>query len=219
MEKLILRSAFKIRALSLLVLPLTLASCNSAKLEDVFGIDANTQVVGSFSQYDNAKIVGTGRVRFNSPLPQSSSRSFSLKASLDQISNSSVSAIFYSSDLTVPTNNGVVVTFTRNGLQVQVTVAVGNSVSTVNSSRLTYYYPASLDVIIDVHNVGSQARVLIWRRDVLGYTAANADVDTARNGDVSPALSVSTGGGGFVGLSLSNATVSAASISSQKILD
>lgn len=215
MEKFILR-----RLLPILTLPFLFAGCNSAPMEEVTGIDSNTQIVGAFSQYDNAKITGTGRVRFTATLPNPSSRSLSLKANLDQtIANSSVAAIFYSSDATVPTNNGVVVTFSRNGLNVQVTIAVGNSVRTVNSSRLTFLYPASLDVIIDVHNVGSQARVLIWRRDSVGYTAGTADVDTDRSGDLDSALPISTGGGGFVGLSLTNATVSGAVIGVQKLLN
>lgn len=215
MEKLILRHLF------ILVLPLTLASCGGSGLEEVYGIDSNTLVVGSFSQYDNAKITGSGRVRFNTTLPLSSSRSFSLKASLDQtISNSTVAAIFYSTDLTVPTNNGVIVTFARNGINVQVTIAIGNSSATVNSSRLTFLNPVSLDLVIDVHNSGPQARVLIWRKDsTVGYTPATADVDTQRSGDLTGSLPSSTGGGGIVGLSIVNSTVSGAAIGPQKYLN
>lgn len=216
MEKYILNS-LKI----ILFLPLLLAACSGTNLEEVYGIDANSQVVGSFSQYDNAKITGTGRVRFTATLPNPSSRAFNLKASLDQtINNSSVSVIFYSEDSTVPTNKGIVVTFSRNGANVEVTISVnGSAASTVSSSKLVFYYPASLDVILDVHNVNGQARVLIWRRDLIGYTAATADVDTARSGDISPSINGLSATGTFAGLSITNATVSAASFSSQKLLD
>lgn len=189
-------------------------------MEEILGIDSNTQVVGSFSQYDKAKITGSGRVRFTATLPNPSSRSLHLSANLDQtIANSSVSAIFYSSDATVPTNNGVIVTFSRNGLNVEVKIAIGNSEHQVHSTRLNFLYPAALDVIIDVHNNGSQARVLIWRKDRMGYSADTADVDTIRPGDMVTNLPVSSGGGGFVGLSLTNATVSAATIGAQKLLN
>lgn len=201
-------------------------ACSGSKLEEVFGIDANTQIVGSFSQYDNAKITtsGTGRVRFTNTLVTASSRSFNLKAALDQsINNSSVAVIFHSSDATVPTSNGIVVKFSRNGASVDVKIAVngnnGGAGSTVTSSQLVYYYPASLDVILDVHNVNGQARVLIWRRDVVGYTAANADVDTARSGDISPSIEGLAGAGGYVGLEITNASVSAAQVTSQKLAD
>jgi hypothetical protein len=215
-EKFVLRSI----KTALFLTTLALAACSGSGLEEVYGIDSNTQVLGSFSQYDNAKITGTGRVRFTSPLPIASSRSFSLKAALDQnITTSSVSVIFYSSDATVPDNNGVIVKFARNGVNVDVTVSIGNSSSAINSSKTTFFYPAALDVVIDVHNVGSKSRVVIWRRDTVGYSAASADVDTSRTGDLVGSLPTSTGGGGFVGLSLTNATVSAAKVSSQYLLD
>ncbi|KYG63114.1 hypothetical protein AZI86_15475 [Bdellovibrio bacteriovorus] len=219
MEKLVLRS-LKI----ILVLPLILTACSGSNgLEEVYGIDSNTQIVGSFSQYDNAKITASGpaaRVRFTATVPQASSRAFNLKASLDQtINNSAVSVIFHSDDATVPNTRGIVVKFSRNGASVDVTISVNGTSRTVSSSKLAFYYPASLDLILDVHNVNNQARVLIWRRDVVGYTAANADVDTSRSGDLSSSLTGLSGAGGFVGLEILNATVSAASVTAQKSLD
>lgn len=219
MEKLILRS-LKIA----LVLPFILTACSGTNgLEQVYGIDSNTQIVGSFSQYDNAKITASGtaaRVRFTATVPTASSRAFNLKASLDQtINNSSVSVIFHSSDATVPNTNGIVVKFARNGASVEVTISVNGNSRSVSSSKLSFYYPTNLDVILDVHNVNNQARVLIWRRDVVGYTADNADVDTARSGDLSSPITGLSGAGGFVGLEILNATVSAASVTAQKSSD
>lgn len=199
----------------MLVAGLSLTACSSSDLEPVYGIDPNTIVVGTFTQYDNAKLISpSGTIRFDSVLPFYSNRSFSLKATLDEtLSTSSVKAIFYSSDQTLQqANDGISVTFARSGVNVTANISFNGSSAAVNSSKLTFYYPASLDVIIEVHNINNQARVFIWRRDLSILTAQTADVDTDRSADLASSVSKAAGTGGFVGLTLLNATVSAAKV-------
>ncbi len=210
MEKLILK-------FTLLLVAVTLASCDSPDLEDVIGIDSNTIVSGSFDQYDNAKISGTGRVRFSSTATSSRS-ALALRASLDDsLSSSSVSAHFYSPSVVVNPATGVVVTFTRNGAGVTGRISVNGTSRDISSSRLTYYFPTSLDLIIEVHNSGARARVLIWRRDLTIYTTDNADIDTERSGDLASGALSGVGGGLYEGLSLYLSTISAAQSSAPQV--
>ncbi|WP_373997701.1 hypothetical protein [Bdellovibrio bacteriovorus] len=212
MEKLILKSFL---ALSFL----TIAACSPAEVTDVSGIDSNTAISGSFQEYDANKIQGIGTIRFTTVLPVSSSRSMALKTSLDNVTSSSVSTVFYSSNAAIPSTNGVSVTFTRSGASVTAQISINGNSSMVSSSRLTFLVPTALDLIVEVHNVNSKARVLIWRRDQITYSPAVADVDTERSGDLVSSLPTQTGGGGFVGLIIQNSTVTAARVDLQKVLD
>ncbi|KYG63598.1 hypothetical protein AZI87_14465 [Bdellovibrio bacteriovorus] len=212
MEKLILKSFL---ALSFL----TIAACSPAEVTDVSGIDSNTAISGSFQEYDANKIQGIGTIRFTTVLPVSSSRSLALKTSLDNVSSSWVSTVFYSSNAAIPSTNGVAVTFTRSGASVTAQISINGNSSMVSSSRLTFLVPTALDLIVEVHNVNSKARVLIWRRDQITYSPTAADVDTDRSGDLVSSLPTQTGGGGFVGLIIQNSTVTAARVDLQKVLD
>lgn len=210
MEKLILRS--------LLILSfLAFSACGKVTEEDVSGIDSFTTISGSFSQNDKSKIVGSGTIRFLQTLTVASSRSVTLKASLDSaITASSISLIMYSPNSTLPESNGVRITFTRAGASVDGQIAFNGNTATMPSSALNYYYPASLDVVIDVHNVDSKARVMIWRRNMVQYAAATADIDTNSNVTSLPSLNAS---GIYMGLILQNATVLAAKVDNPKVLD
>ncbi|KYG60919.1 hypothetical protein AZI85_10715 [Bdellovibrio bacteriovorus] len=212
MEKLILKSFL---ALSFL----TIAACSPAEVTDVSGIDSNTAISGSFQEYDANKIQGIGTIRFTTVLPVSSSRSLALKTSLDNVSSSWVSTVFYSSNAAIPSTNGVAVTFTRSGASVTAQISINGNSSMVSASKLTFLVPTALDLIVEVHNVNSKARVLIWRRDQITYSPAVADVDTERSGDLVSSLPTQTGGGGFVGLIIQNSTVTAARVDLQKVLD
>lgn len=212
MEKLILKSFL---ALSFL----TIAACSPAEVTDVSGIDSNTAISGTFQEYDANKIQGIGTIRFTTVLPVSSSRSMALKTSLDNVSSSSVSTVFYSSNAAIPSTNGVAVTFSRSGASVTAQISINGNSSMVSSSRLTFLVPTALDLIVEVHNVNSKARVLIWRRDQITYSPTAADVDTDRSGDLVSSLPTQTGGGGFVGLIIQNSTVTAARVDLQKVLD
>ncbi|NUN04363.1 MAG: hypothetical protein HUU57_01260 [Bdellovibrio sp.] len=210
MEKLILRS--------LLILgTFVFAACGKVTEEDVSGIDSFTTVSGAFSQSDSTKIEGSGTIRFIQALNISSSRSFTLKASLDSaISASSISVIMYSPNSALPEANGIRITLTRSGASVNGQIAFNGNSASIPSSALTYYYPASLDLVIDVHNVASKARVMIWRRNMVQYGAATADIDT--DGNMS-SLPSQNGTGNYVGLILQNATVLAAKVDNPKVLD
>lgn len=215
MEKFILKS--------LLILGfLATAACSSGgEVEDISGLDSYSVVSGSFSQADSTAlhIAGTtGVVRFTSTLPGvSSSRSISLKASLNNVTLSDVSAVFYASDSSVSGSTGIVVTFSRTGASVNASITFNGQTCTVTSSDMGFYIPNNIDVVIDVHNVGTKSRVYIWRRDNLVYAPTSADVDS--NSDVSSALPTAVGPGTFAGLILNYATVTAAQVSTPKVLD
>lgn len=213
MEKLLLRS---LPILSLLVL----AACSGAQEEDISGIDGYTVITNSFSEYNANKVSGSGTILFNETLSVFSSRSLALKASLDQsIGTSSVSAVFYSANSTIPGNDGITVTFNRSGANVSGQISYnGNSVS-INSARMSYYFPTALDLIVEVHNIGSKAQVLVWRRDMTVYGPDTADINTNRAGDTNSALPTQTGSGSYVGLIIQNSTVTAARLGTQKVLD
>ncbi len=207
MEKLILKS--------LLVISMTLglAACGAVTTPDITGLDQYTYVSGGFNTANDTTLDGTGVVRFTEVLPGIlTGRALKIKAQLDQtIALSSVTAAFYSSSLSLATNNGVFVKFIRSGINVNVEISVNGTTSTVNSSRVTTYFPASLDLVVEVHNEAAKVRVFVWRRDNMIYSATTADIDTERVGDISPALpSSSSGTGQFAGLILQNAVVTAA---------
>lgn len=211
MEKFILRTQLKFM---LPWIAISVAGCSVTDLEPVNGIDANTIVQGSFAQYDNAKISGLGTIRFDQGLPLNSNRSLSLQASLDQtIALSSVTAILFSSNSSLNTNDGLRIELSRNGASVQGSVSLNGQQALINPARLTFYYPANLDLVIYFNNAMTPARILMWRRDLIGYTPLNADVDTQRGGDLSGSLPVATAGGSISGLVIKNSTISRATIS------
>lgn len=212
MEKFFLRSLLTISALSLI-------ACSGTEVTEISGIDPNTIVSGSFTQYDNSTISGSGVLRFTEALTINSSKSFTLKASLDQINSSSVAVVFYSANSSIPTNDGVTVTFSRSGASVNGQISLNGNAAMVNTTKMSYYFPTSLDVIVEVHNVGSKARVLIWRRNMVEYAPETADVDSNRSGDLESTLPTQKGAGPYVGLIIQNSTVSAARLESQKVLD
>lgn len=210
MEKLILK-------ISLLCSIFVLSACGVVETEDISGLDPYDIVSGAFDKADSEEISGIGTILFSSPLA-SSSRSMALKAQLDgTISNSWVAATFYSSDSGLAANNGLVVRFDRSGVNVIGSVTFNGTTVQMNSSRLSAYFPASLDVIIDVKNTSPKARVLIWRRDMVTYSVASADINTDSATDVSGALPNQRGAGLYAGLTVNNATVTAAKISVAKV--
>ncbi len=214
MEKFILRS--------LLILgTLGLAACmNAEPPEDTTGIDSHTVITSSFSQHDENSISGSGTIRFTESFVTTSSRSLALKASLDQaIALSSITTVLYSSNAIIPSNDGIAVKISRSGITVNMQISFNGNTASVNSSRLVYVDPMSVDLIVEVHNINSKARVLIWKRDFNEYSPATALVDTDRSGDLNSTLPVQNGGGPYVGLILQNATVSAARLDVQKVLD
>ncbi|HEY1079180.1 MAG TPA: hypothetical protein VGE46_03750, partial [Bdellovibrio sp.] len=105
---------------------------------------------------------------------------------------------------------------TRSGASVNGQIAFNGNTATIPSSALTYYYPASLDLVIDVHNVDSKARVMIWRRNMVQYAAATADIDTNSNVTSLPSQN---GSGVYMGLILQSATVTAAKVDNPKVLN
>lgn len=213
MEKLILKS---LTALSLL----TLAACSGAEVTDISGIDSSSLVSGSFTQYDSNKIEGSGTIRFTNTLPVLSSRSMALKASLDStIAMSSVSVVFYSANAAISSTDGIIVTFSRSGASVIGQISFNTTTAAINSSKLSFYFPTSLDVIVEVHNINAKARVLIWRRNMVEYSPATADVDTDRAGDLDSTLPIQQGAGIYVGLIIENSSVTAARVDTQKVLD
>lgn len=214
MEKLFLRKSIFILSSSLLT------ACSGVQSPDISGIDSNTVITSSFSTYSENTISGSGKVRFLNPLAVDSSKSFALKASLDgSIGLSSITIMMYSANSLLPEDNGIAIKLSRSGASVTATISYNGNSASVNNSKLVYYFPTSLDLVIDVHNVNSQARVLIWRRDMIEYSPVTADVDTERDGDLTTTLPIQKGGGSYSGLIIQNATVTAARLDSQKILN
>ncbi|MGZ3773075.1 MAG: hypothetical protein ACXVCY_03455 [Pseudobdellovibrionaceae bacterium] len=213
MEKFILRSLL---AISLY----TITACSGGVPDNISGIDPSAVVSGSFANNDHLVLSGTGTIRFTEILSLFSSRSIALTASLnDAFSPSFLNVNFYSNFAVLPVNDGIMVAFSRSGAGVNVFISYNGSSAAVTSSKLTYYFPTSLDVIIEVHDNSSQARVLIWRRNFVEYTAATADIDTTRPGDLGSPLPMQRGGGPYVGLSIQNATVTAAHLGPAKVLN
>lgn len=215
MEKFILKS--------LLILGfMTLAACApGGEVEDISGIDGYSVVSGSFTQADSTAlhIAGsTGVVRFTSTLPGlSSSRSIALKASLNNVTLSDISVVFYTNNSAITGTNGIVVTLSRTGASVNATISFNGQTRTVTSTNLGFYLPNALDIVIDVHNVGTKSRVYIWRRDTMVYAPSSADIDSETN--VSSSLPNVVGPGTYAGIIMNYATITAAQISTPKVID
>lgn len=214
MEKLFLKSPKFLIALGLI----NLVGCGPAAVDNIQGLDSYNVVSGSFEENSDSSITGTGTLRFTANLPGiSSSRALSLKATLDDSSlQSSVTAMFYSSNQNITANDGIAVIFTRSGATVTGEVRINGSSANIVDSRLYYYYPSSLDVVIEVDNSSTKSRVLIWRRDVGAYLPSIADVDTSRSGDLNTSLPTQTGSGLFAGLIVRYSTIKAAQLSLPK---
>jgi hypothetical protein len=198
------------------------AACSPVEVEDVNGLNPYAYVQGNFDQKTDAVLQGTGVVRFIETLAGvQSSRSVALKASLENSFNqSSVSVVMNSSNTNLPSNNGVVVKFQRSGINILVTISVNGNVSTVSSLRSSQLFPADLDLIVEVHNDFNFTRVLVWRRDSSIYSTETADIDSARSGDLNPAIPWGMGGPGiYMGLRLERAQVTAAQVDLGKVLE
>ncbi|MNJ94668.1 hypothetical protein D3C87_123700 [compost metagenome] len=206
MEKLLLRFT------SSLLIVLSLAACGPGNSTDApVGLDAYTPVNDLFGEKTSTVLAGSGVVRFNSPMI-GQDQSFKLKGSLDTLSGSYIGVVFYSNSLNITNNSGVEVRFTRFNATVQGNITVRSASSTIDSARFAFYYPANLDVVIQVKNSPSGARILIWRRDLVTYSIANVDVDSSLIAHVSPSLPAYGGQGNFIGLTMNFATVTAAQI-------
>lgn len=223
MEKFILKFSKNIVRRSLLATSavfLTVA-CAPAEIEVLNGLNPYAYVQGNFSEKSDQTLTGTGVVRFVEILPAvQSSRAVYLRAELGEtLGQSSVSLVMNSSNVSLPSNNGVVVRFQRSGINVLATVSVNGNVSQVSTVRTGLLFPAALDVVIEVHNDFNGTRVLVWRRDVQDYTTVNADIDTARTGDMVTPIPIGMGGPGvYMGLRLENARVTAAKIEASQAL-
>ncbi|MDG0816152.1 hypothetical protein [Bdellovibrio svalbardensis] len=232
MEKLILRfpilklsrlilGQFSIVSTSplLLVASLCLTACSSGTADDNSGIDSYTQTSGSFSEASSTTVAGTGSIRFvNVMNGVFSSNSLALKAELDNSTNSITAILNSNNTLMNSSSGGVAVTFTRSGASVTGSIAVNGSSVTMNQSRLSFYVPTALDLIIEVHNISAtKSRVLLWLRDAVTYSAGNADIDTENTTDYTGTYPSTGGSGQFYGLSLNNAKVTGATLGLQKV--
>jgi hypothetical protein len=216
-EKLILKFSTNIAICSAALLAV---ACSPVEVQDINGLNPYAYVQGNFDSKTDESLRGTGVVRFVETLPGvQSSRSIALKADLDEsLTQSSVALVMNSSNISLPANNGVVVKFQRAGINVVVTVSVNGNVSTVAPVRTSALFPAALDLIVEVHNDFNSTRVLVWRRDSRAYTTQNADIDTARSGDVTPTLPLGMGGPGvYMGLRMERAHVTAAQVDIGKV--
>lgn len=203
-------------ALSLFIL----SACSGVEPDNISGIDPNTVVSGSFTTNNNSKIAGSGTILFTETLSIFSSRSIAINASLDSaVGSSTLTAVFYSNNAAIPATDGIAVTFRRSGASVTAQISFNGTSSTVEASKMSFFFPTALDLIVEVHNVNSQAQVLVWRRNLIEYSPATADIDTSRTGDLDTPLPNQRGTGPYVGLILENATVNDARLGSQKVLD
>lgn len=223
MEKLVLRFLIKnsrqFLIASAFAASFSLGACSPGAVDDSAVIDSYTITNGSFSQSSSTTISGFGSVRFTNVLNGIfSSNSFALKAQLDN-PNDSVTVFLNSNNMVMNSSSGgVAISFTRSGASVVGSIAVNSSSVTMNPSRLSFYVPTALDVIIEVHNISSsKSRVLVWRRDLTVYSAANADVDSENSTDYSGNYPSTGGSGQFYGLNLNGATVTGAALGLPKI--
>ncbi|UXR63194.1 hypothetical protein EZJ49_08900 [Bdellovibrio bacteriovorus] len=210
MEKSILKSLF-------ILVVLASAGCAPGEVESISGLDSYTVTGGSFSQSDSSIVQGTGSITFTSSVPNFSSRSMALKASLDNITLGTVTAVMYSNSTVLPSSSGVRVKFIRTGASVSMQISVNGSTQNVTGGNTSFFFPTALDVVIDVHNVGTKTRVYVWRRDLTAYAPETADIDS--NTDLSGSLPNAVGNGTLNGVILENATVTAAQVSTSKVLD
>lgn len=211
MEKLILRSFLIVTTLT------TLVSCGGEISSDPTGIDAYAITHDQFSEKTQDTLSGIGVVRFITPL-SSTEQTLKLRGSLDLITGSSIIAYFYSDSLNLTNNSGVEVQFIRSGAAVEGKIVVRSSVSNMATGRLAFYVPSNLDVIVQVRSItNSSTRVLIWRRDAVTYTVAQADINTTNNSHITPMLPNYGGLGNYAGLGIQNATVTAAQISTATV--
>ena len=217
MEKFILKFSTNIAICSAVLFAV---ACSPVEVEDIKGLNPYAYVQGNFEQKTDQELRGTGTVRFIETLPGvQSSRAVALKAELGEtLTQSSVSVVMNSSNITLPSNNGVVVKFQRAGASIVITISVNGNVSTVSALRTSYLFPAALDVIVEVHNDYNFTRVLVWRRDSRAYSTETADIDSARSGDLNPALPHGMGGPGvYMGLRMERAHVTAAQVDLGKV--
>jgi len=222
-EKLVLRFPIKkfgnFLIVSALAASLSLTACSPGAVDDSSVIDSYTVVSGSFSESSATTISGIGSVRFVNVMNGIvSSNALALKAQLDN-TNSSITAIMNSNNtLMNSSSGGVAISFTRLGAGVTGSIAVNGNSITMNQGRLSFYVPSALDLIIEVHNISAtKSRVLIWRRDVAVYAAANADIDTDNASTITGTYPSQGGSGQFYGLSLNGATVTAAALILPKV--
>lgn len=217
MEKFILKFSTNIAICSAAFLAV---ACAPVEVEDINGLNPYAYVQGNFDQKTDQALQGTGVIRFIETLPGvQSSRSVALKAELSEsLAQSSVAVVMNSSNTNLPSNNGVVVKFQRSGINIIVTISVNGNVSTVSSLRTSLLFPAALDVIVEVHNDYNFTRVLVWRRDNRIYSTETADIDSARSGDLNPAIPQGMGGPGiYMGLRIERALVTAAQVDLGKV--
>lgn len=209
MEKLILRN-FIAKAFFIVGFILV-AGCGGEVIDGTTGLDGYTVTSDTFSEKTSSSLVGTGTVRFDNPLTLNEPTLW-LKGSLDLVSNSSITAKFFSSSLTLSDSSGIEVQFSRSGASVLGQIVVRGSTSTITSSRLSFYVPANLELLIQVLSTTNGSRVVVWRKDSVTYSLANADINTQTSGNVSPNLPAQGGLGTYAGLTLVNSTVTKATV-------
>lgn len=202
MEKLLLALVF-----------VSLAACGSVSDSSPTNLDSYNIVTGSFGTSSESNLSGVGTIRFVNTLSGvSATHHIRLAGSLDLLSGSTLSVILFSDSLIVDNESGVEIRFSRTGASVEGLIRVQNSTGNMDQTKLNLYFPAQLDLLIQVTNSSSGARVLVWRRDFVTYSIANADIDSSALSDVSPALPSTGGLGLYAGLKLNNATVTSAQI-------
>lgn len=175
------------------------------------GLDAYLPVNDLFTEKTQSRLSGSGTIRFSSPLI-GQDMAFKLSGSLDALQTSYIGVVFYSNNLTVTNNSGIEVRFTRDNAGVLGDIIVRSAISAVTSPRMNFYFPASLDVIIQVKNASNGARVVVWRRDSVTYSLATADFDSADSTTINPTLPNYGGLGNFIGITMNFATVTGARV-------
>lgn len=207
------------KILFVLLASISLLACGTSADDFVSaGLDSYVQVEPGFQTLNDNEATGNGSLRFLNVLPSLSGRSISIKGTLNQLTGGQISVIMYSSSANVSNSTGVNIRFTRQGTTVNGAIAINGNEVAMSPSRLSFYYPANLDLTIEVHNTGSRSRVLIWRNDLMTYTAATADIDTLNSNHINGTLPTQTASGGFVGLRLNQATVTRFRVALPKVL-
>lgn len=189
------------------------ASCGKKEEDKSTGVDSYIVVGGSLSQADSEAIAGDAVLRFESTFPGvTSHKGINIKGNLAP--SGYVSVIFNSDDLNMSDAKGVIFKLSRStdplATSCTATVSVQGVTAAVSNTRLAYFNCYSFDLFIEVHNTPTANRILVWRKELMTYSIANADVDSSSTAHFQTSYPASGGQGIFAGLKLHSATITTA---------
>lgn len=221
MEKFVLKKSLRsLFSLGLVLSLISLGACQKAQEEEDEGLAPFTQVSGNFTQKDAKGLEGSGTIRMNSNLPGIvSSSSLELKGRL-KTAGSSLAVVLYSDSMSVDPSKGIVVKITRSSAltdEVTVDIIVQNIPVGVQPSRVAYLRGSDLNLIVEVHNTLTSARVMLWRKESVTYNLSTVEFDSATASHLKATFPGGGGQGIFAGLILTDARVNSFALGEAKV--